>query len=163
MREDQQQRVKEGSPADNMAFGAKVEEAGSEGPDEDWMCSSVSSREEVGFYPRKPDWVHLDANGWMAKISDAEEAEVEAKLASDLAACDIGEPSLADTADMAWEPGQELADNDTIEVRAAAENDVTKARVGTGADSCGSVEGGGRIAPAARTPYRVDVVHCVTE
>lgn len=33
-----------------MAFGVKVGEAGSEGPDEDWTYSSVLSREEVGFY-----------------------------------------------------------------------------------------------------------------
>lgn len=33
-----------------MAFDVKVEEAGSEGPDEDWMYSSVSSREEAEFY-----------------------------------------------------------------------------------------------------------------
>lgn len=97
------------------------------------------------------------------RILDAEGAEVEAKSASDWAACDIGESSLADTADMAWELGQEPADNDTIEVHAAAENDVTKARVGTGADSRGRFEGGGQIAPVAHRPCRADVVHCEAE
>ena len=96
-------------------------------------------------------------------ILDAEGVEIEAKLALDWAACDIGEPSLADTADIAWELGQELADNDTIEVHAAADSDVTKARVGTSADSCDRVEGGGQIAPVAHRPYRADVVHCVAE
>ena len=32
---------------DSMAFGVKVEEAGLEGLDEDWMYWSGSSREEV--------------------------------------------------------------------------------------------------------------------
>lgn len=60
--------------------------------------------------------------------------------------------------------GPRLVDNGTIEVRAVAESDVTKARVGTtGAESCGRVEGGGRIALAARRPCRADVAHCVAE
>lgn len=96
-------------------------------------------------------------------ILDAEEVVVEARPASGSAACDIGESSLADIADMAWELDQELADNDTIAVRAAAENDVTKAHVGTSADSCGRVEDGGRTALVAHRPCRTDVVHYVAE
>lgn len=34
---------------DSRAFGEKVGEAGSEGPDEDWMYSSVSLRGQVGI------------------------------------------------------------------------------------------------------------------
>ena len=64
---------------------------------------------------------------------------------------------------MAWELGQEPADNDTIGVRAAAESDGTKAYVGTNADSCGRVEGDGQIAPVAHRPCRTDVVHYVAE
>lgn len=70
---------------------------------------------------------------------------------------------MADIDDKAWELGQELADNDTIAVRAVAGSDVRKARVGTSADSCDRVEGDGRIAPVGHRPCRTDVVHCVAE
>lgn len=76
----------------------------------------------------------------------------------------MGKPSLADIADTAWELGPGLVDKGTIEVRAVAERHVVEAHVGTtDADSCGKVEGGGRIALAARRPCRIDVVHCVAE
>ena len=64
---------------------------------------------------------------------------------------------------MVSELGQGLADNDTIEVHAAAENGVTKACVGMSADSHGRVEGGGRIAPVVHRPCRADVAHYVAE
>lgn len=64
---------------------------------------------------------------------------------------------------MAWELGLEVADKETIEVRAVAESDVKKAPVDTSADSCGKVGGGGQIAAVAHRPCRTDVVHCGAE
>lgn len=96
-------------------------------------------------------------------ISDAERVEVEAISALDSVAFDMGESSLADIADTAWELDQGLVDSGTIEVHAVAESDGRKAHVDTSAHSCGRVEGGDRIALVARRPCRTDVVHCVAE